>query len=374
MRILHLYKDYYPPIVGGMEMHMALLCREMKSRAEVEALVCSRSFRSRVRVVDGVRVTEVGELGRALSAPLAPLFPLFLRRGRYDILHFHLPNPTAEVSYLITRPPGAVVVQYQSDIVRQAFALKVYGPFLRKFLDRADAIIVSSPNYLETSEHLRTFKEKCHVIPLGIDLEELELRAGEELAVKELRDRYSGRFLLFVGVLRYYKGVDYLLEAMQQVEYPLVIVGNGPERHRLKRKTEELGLESKVHFTGAIGQRALVHYLHACELFVFPASHRSEAYGLSLVQALACGKPAISTELGTGTSFVNRDGETGLVVEPRNPRALADAMNRLMTDGSLGQRFGEKAKERARELFSKDKMVEEIWSLYQRLVAAKRRA
>ena len=367
MRILHIYKDYYPPIVGGMEMFMALLCREMKRRADVEALVCSRSLRSRVRSVEGVRVTEVGELFRVLSAPIAPAFPLFLKRARYDILHFHLPNPTAVMSYLITRPPGRVIVQYQSDIVRQAFALKTYGRFLRRFLGLADAIIVSSPNYLETSEHLAPFKKKCRVIPLGIDLDEFELKENEESSVKALQERYGGRFLLFVGVLRYYKGVDYLLEAMQQVDCPLVVVGDGPERQKLEGKRAALGLENKVQFTGQIEQRDLVQHLHACETFVFPASHRSEAYGISLVQALACGKPAVSTRLGTGTSFVNLDGETGLVVEPRDPDALADAINRLLDDDELRRRLGANGRERASTLFSKERTVEQIWNLYEQL-------
>ena len=371
MRVLHIYKDYYPPVVGGMEMCMALLCREMKSRADVEALVCARSPRSRVRSVDGVRVTEVGEICRILSAPVAPAFPLFLKRARYDVLHFHLPNPTAVMSYLLARPPGRVVVQYQSDIVRQAFALKVYGRFLKRFLELADAIIVSSPDYLESSEHLRSFKEKCRIIPLGIDLEEFELREGEEGGVAALQKQYGGRFLLFVGVLRYYKGVDYLLDAMKQVDCPLVIVGDGPERKALESKRASSGLQNKVHFTGQIGQRELVQHLHACEVFVFPASHRSEAYGLSLVQALACGKPAVSTRLGTGTSFVNVEDETGLVVEPRNPDALASAINVLLDDPELRRRFGAEGRERARKLFSKRKMVEEVWALYQELPLAR---
>jgi len=369
MRILHIYKDYYPPIVGGMEMSMALLCREMRARAEIEALVCSRSVRSRVRTVDNVRVREVGELGRALSAPLAPLFPLFLRRARYDILHFHLPNPTAVMSYLLARPPGRVVVHYHSDIVRQAFALRLYAPFLRKLLKLAQTIIVTSPNYLDTSDHLRPFRDKCRVIPLGIDLSELELRGVEKDGVQALREKYGGPFVLFVGVLRYYKGVQYLIEAMHQVDCQLVVVGDGPERPGLERMAEAAGLDHKVHFAGQIAQRELVKHFHACEMFVFPGSHRSEAYGLSLVQALACGKPAVSTRLGTGTSFVNIDGETGLVVEPRDPAALANAINNLLNDAPLCRRFGAQASERARTLFSKEKMVSDMWALYQELLS-----
>jgi rhamnosyl/mannosyltransferase len=371
MRILHIYKDYYPPIIGGMEMSMALLCRKMRTRAEVEALVCSRSIRSRVRTVDGVRVTEVGELGRILSAPIAPAFPLAMKRAPFDILHFHLPNPTAVMSYLLARPAGTLVVHYHSDIVRQAFALRLYAPFLRRFLRLAGAIIVTSPNYLETSEHLQPFKEKCRVVPLGMDLDELELTEGEETGVQALQEKYGKPFLLFVGVLRYYKGVQYLIEAMREVDCPLVVVGDGPERLGLERMAETSGVGDKVHFAGEIAQRELVQHYHACEVFVFPGSHRSEAYGLSLVQALACGKPAVSTRLGTGTSFVNIDGETGLVVEPRDPTALAGAINSLLNDSASRRQFGARGRERARKLFSKEKMVTDIWGLYQELLSAR---
>jgi rhamnosyl/mannosyltransferase len=127
----------------------------------------------------------------------------------------------------------------------------------------------------------------------------------------------------------------------------------------------------KVHFAGEIAQRDLVQHYHACEVFVFPASHRSEAYGLSLVQALACGKPAVSTRLGTGTSFVNIDGETGLVVEPRDPTALAGAINSLLNDSASRRQFGARGRERARKLFSKEKMVTDIWGLYQELLSAR---
>jgi glycosyltransferase involved in cell wall biosynthesis len=208
------------------------------------------------------------------------------------------------------------------------------------------------------------------VIPLGIDLGELELRGAERTGVQALREKYGGPFVLFVGVLRYYKGVEYLVQAMRQVDCHLVVVGDGPERPRLERMAEASGLSGRIHFTGEIVQRELVQHYHACEVFVFPGSHRSEAYGLSLLQALACGKPAISTRLGTGTSFVNLDGETGLVVEPRDPAALAGAVNRLLNDAARRRRFGDQGKERARTLFSKEKMVSDMWALYQQMLSA----
>jgi len=367
MRVLHIYKDYYPPVYGGMEKYIALLCRGLRDHVDVEALVCSRRPTTRRRVVDGVRVTEAGEWGRLMSSPVSPVFPFCLRKARFDILHFHLPNPWAVGSYWAARPHGKVVVQYQSDIVRQARTQRLYEPMLRWFLHRADVVIAASPQYVESSPYLSDVKEKCRVVPLGIDLAELETTERRRTAVTALRARYRGRFILFVGVLRYYKGLPYLLEAMRDVECRLVIVGEGPEEQKLKQIVHELGLDDKVTFTGSISDEDKTVHLHACDLFVLPSSERSEAYGLSMVEALACGKPAVSTRLGTGVEFVNIDGETGISVPPRCPESLAAAINRLLDDDGLRRRLGAQARARAQRTFNIKDNIETLLGIYRDL-------
>ncbi len=369
MKVVHIYKDYCPPIYGGMEIHLANMCRRLDAFADVEALVCSRRLRSRVREVDGVVVTEVGEWGRFQSAPISPTFPLWLRRKKADILHFHLPNPTAVISYLIARPKAKVVVTYQSDIVRQAVALKVYKPFLDAFLKRAEVVFVSSPNYLEISPFLKAVAEKCIIRPLGIDPEDYRLPADDEAGIEALRDRYGGRFILFVGVLRYYKGLRYLVDAMPEIPCPLVIVGDGPERPTLERLVRERSLEERVFFAGRVSEKEKLRHLHACSVFVYPASERSEAFGIAMLEALACGKPAVSTRLGTGVEYVNLDGVTGLTVPPKDPSALAGAVCKLLEDSTLREKLGAAAKKRAVGEFSLDRTVECTLEVYRNLLS-----
>jgi len=366
-RVLHVYKDYFPPVYGGMEKYIASVCSMLQSHVDVEALVCSRRTRTRRRIVDGVHVTEAGEWGRLLSSPISPSFPFCLRKSRFDILHFHIPNPLAVASYWLARPAGRVVVQYQSDIVRQARTLRVYAPLLRWFLARADVVIAASPQYVQTSPFLNAVREKCRVVPLGIDLSALALTEQRRSHAAALRQRYGGRFVLFVGVLRYYKGLSYLLEAMRSVDCRLVIIGSGPEERRLKVMTGELGLEDRVTFTGTVSDEEKTAHLHACDLFVLPSSERSEAYGLSMVEAVSCGKPAVSTRLGTGVEFVNVDGETGFNVEPRNPAALADAINRLLDDDGLREQFGAQARARAQRTFDIADNVRAFMDIYSEL-------
>ncbi len=372
MRILQVYKDYYPPVVGGVEKHVAQLCNYFKQKYEVAVLVCNRGLFTRVENRDGVRVIKAGELGRIQSAPLPPTFPLWLRRIKADILHYHAPNPTCEFSYMVARPRGKVVVTYHSDIVRQQFLLKVYGPFLRKFLARADAVMPTSPIYVETSPFLREIRHKCTVVPLGIDTDMFDSVGKQmESEIHRVRGLFGSRFILFVGKLRYYKGLQFLIEAMPQVDAPLVIIGSGPMERHLKSLADTYRVSAKVHFVGELTERDLAVFYHACTLFVLPSVFRSEAYGLVQIEAHACGKPVVSTRLGTGVEFVNMDGKTGLVVPPADSKALARAINELLNDADRRERMGEFARKRARNELGLERMFRSIDSVYQRVLSQK---
>ena len=342
MKIVHIYKDFDPPIHGGMEHHMALMCWFQRQWAEVEALTCSRSWRTHVTDREGTRVTEVGEWGRFQSAPLSPMFVPHVARLRADIAVVHVPNPTAEIAWLLARPQAKLVVRYQSDIVRQASAKRVYAPVQRRFLERANLILVASQQYLDTSETLRDFRAKCAVVPLGIMPEEFVRPSNE--AVDAVRQRYGDGFVLFSGRHRYYKGIEYLVRAAKLIAAPVVIAGDGPERARCMALARELG--ATIAFPGELTHEELVAHLHACDVFAFPSVARSEAYGISMLEAHVAGKPVVATTLGTGVEFVNVHGVTGLNVPPRDPEALAVAINRLVGDPSLREQMGAAAKAR----------------------------
>jgi rhamnosyl/mannosyltransferase len=257
------------------------------------------------------------------------------------------------------------VITYQSDIVRQRSLLALYRPFLTRILRGADRIVATSPQYLQSSPYLSQVAHKYVVIPMGIDLERFHKPRSEE--VRELRNKYDTPLLLFVGMLRYYKGLEYLITALRDVKATLLVVGSGPMGEQWQNLTVRLGLADRVFFVGQHVED-LPAYYQACDLFVLPSSHRSEAFGLVQVEAMACGKAVVSTELGTGTSFVNLDGETGLVVAPRDSGALAQGINRLLGDDQLRTKMGEKAKQRAMREFSHEVMIDRVLELYQGLL------
>lgn len=282
-----------------------------------------------------------------------------------DVLHYHFPWPYMDVAHFLARPRKPSIVTYHSDIVRQRFFNQLYQPLMKRFLGSVDAIVATSPNYLASSPVLARFREKTQVIALGID----EALYPTPLAdrVEALRHRFGERFFLFVGVLRYYKGLHFLMQALAGCDWPVVIAGGGPERDRLRALAESLGVKT-VHFIGEVSEQEKMNLLQACHAFVFPSHLRSEAFGISLLESCMLGKPMISAEIGTGTSFVNRDGETGIVVPPANPAALRQAMGTLWESPDVAQRYGRAARAWFDALCGQAQFGQQYLALYERVL------
>lgn len=368
LSVLHIYKDFYPPVHGGIEDHLNLLCRTIRPYCDVRVLVsASGESRTRREVVDGIPVMRAGELMRVASAPICPSWPLHLRRLRADLYHFHFPNPTGDLSYWLSGARGKIVVTYHSDIVRQSTILPLYRPFLWRLLRKADAILPTSPQYLESSEYLKPFHDKCHVVPLAVDQRRFEPNPEIEARAAEWRAEWKAPMVLFVGRLRYYKGVDVLLRAAREVNARIAIVGDGPFEAPLRTAHRQLGLGDRVEFLGPQSEFELLALYRAANVCVLPSTHRSEALGLAMIEAMASGRPVVSTELGTGTSWVNQHGSTGLVVPPGDPVSLAAALNLLLGDPAMAERFGAAARVRARREFSHEVMGERVLRVYERV-------
>jgi glycosyltransferase involved in cell wall biosynthesis len=373
MKILHVYKDYHPPVRGGIEQTIEQMARAQVAEGHDVTVLCSAHGGRRTldERVDGVRVVRVGEVGRMWSAPLCPGMPAALAKLTADLVHLHYPNPTGEVSWLLARPRAPMVLSYYSDVVRQKAVMPVYGLFAERVLRGATRILVTSDRHLEHSRWLQRHRERTRVVPLGIDLERFGALEAHRPGGAALRQRLGTPLILFVGRLRYYKGLDVLLRAMPDVRGRLVIVGDGPERERLGALHASLGLGDRVTFAGDQDESSLLDHLAAADVGVLPSTYPSEVYGLSMVEMMACGIPVVCTELGTGTTFVNLNERTGLAVAPFDPAALAAALNRLLEDAALRARFGAAARERAHEVFSRPAMMRALMAVYAEARAAR---
>ncbi|MGQ9567569.1 MAG: glycosyltransferase [Anaerolineae bacterium] len=372
MRILHVYKDYYP-VLGGIENHIRLLAEGQAARGhQVAVLVTSLTPRTTVEDRGGVRVIKAGRAVALSSTPVSLSFPIYLARLRPDITHLHFPYPLGEMAHLLLGRGRPTVLTYHSDVVRQRGWLRLYRPLLRRVLRRADRIIATSPHYVASSPYLQEVAGRCRVIPLGI--EAARFARADLGAVGTLRARFGGPLLLFVGRLRYYKGLPHLLRALQGLpEARLLVVGDGPMRGTWEAEAQTLGLADRVYFLGEVPEGDLPAYYHACDLFVLPADQRSEAFGAVLLEAMASGRPVVSTDLGTGTSWVNRHGETGWVVPPADSEALRAAIQRLLGDEALRQRLGEEARRWAQE-FDVQVLVDRVLALYEEVLEEAGRA
>jgi rhamnosyl/mannosyltransferase len=257
------------------------------------------------------------------------------------------------------------VLSYHSDIIKQRTLLKFYAPLMNQFLGSMDRILVASPNYQRSSETLKPFADKTVVVPYGLNQAEYPTVSAQTR--EQWRQRVPEKFFLFVGVLRYYKGLDSLLSALEGVDYPVVILGAGPQELELKAQAEKLQLRN-VLFVGRLDDEDKACLLQMCYALVFPSHLRSEAFGISLLEASMYGKPMISCEIGTGTTYVNIHEETGLAVPPNAPVALREAMRRLWDDPALTERFGANALLRFQKLFTADHMCASTAQVYREVL------
>jgi len=369
LKILYIYKDYYP-VVGGIENHIRMLAEALAQQGhEIRVLVTHPTAKTHIEEMNGVQVIKAGRLATISSAPISLSLFAWVHRLEADITHLHFPYPIGELAYLLAGHSRKMVITYHSDIVRQKYLLQIYKPFLYRLLARADKITVSSPNYIQSSPYLRPLADKCVVIPHGTDLSRFAETEAVRQQAQDIRQRYGTPLILFVGLLRYYKGVSFLIEAMPTIEAKLLVVGQGPEGKKWQALSQQLGLEGKVIFLGRVSDEDLVALYHACDVFVLPAIHRSESWGAVQVEAMACGKPVVCTELGTGTSFVNVHGQTGFVVPPKDSVALAEAIRTLLQNEQLRQEMGQRARQRALREFSLPTMVERVLNLYHQVLS-----
>lgn len=367
MKILHVYKDYYP-VIGGIENHVRLVAEQQAAAGhDVTVLVTSRGAGTETLELNGVHVIKAARLAHVASTPLSVSLPYRLWRERPDVTHLHYPYPVGEVAQLAFGRSRHTLLSYHSDVVKQQAILKLYRPTMERVLRSVDRILVATPNYLATSETLAGFESKCEIMPYGIDRAPFVNADPDEAAA--LRAEYGpGPLLLFVGVLRYYKGLSYLLDAMPRVapEARLLIAGDGPMGPELREQASALGLGERVGFLGRVPDEALPALYRAADLFVLPASQRSEAFGLVMVEAMSAGTPVICTELGTGTSFVNQHDTSGLVIAPRDPDALAAGINTVLSDEALRQRLAAGAVAHS-AYFSVERMMADLDRVYAEL-------
>lgn len=374
MRILHVFKTYYPDTIGGVEQVIAQLATALNRHGhENRVYTVSPDPRpAMVRRPEG----EVHRSPLTLEVASVPLsfrsLWQFREHARWaDVVHYHYPWPAADVLHFLWARRKPSVVTYHADIVKQKWGLKLYTPVRELFLRSVDAVVATSPAYRESSEVLAALPREVQVIPLGLD--EAGYAAPSQEDLRRWRERVGEGFFLFVGVLRYYKGLHTLVEAARGLPGRIVIAGDGPERAALQRQAEQAGL-SNLEFVGQVSDDDKACLLHLCGAFVFPSHVRTEAFGMSLVEASIFGKPMVTCDIATGTTYVNEEGVTGHVVPPQDPSRLHAAMQDLLRRPEAARAMGRAARERYERLFTAEAMAARYEALYSEVTGALIRA
>jgi rhamnosyl/mannosyltransferase len=371
MKVVHVFKDCYPPTTGGIEQHMSLLCRRLAETMDVTILAPSRSARRTEETIGRVRILRVPEFGRFASTPICPTAPLELHRLHPDLVHLHFPNPMGDLTHLLGVPGRPLVMTYHADIIKQRIFLPLYRPVLSLLFKMARRIIFSAGENIAFSFVPPSCRGKCAVVPFGVEIEAFSPRGTENLEIESLRKKCGGEALvLFVGAARYYKGIEVLLRAMAPVKGRLVLAGRDTQNDSLQNRARELGIRDRVLFCGEVPESRLRVLLNAADIFVLPSIDRCETFGIGQLEAMACSKPVISTDLPTGVRSVNRHGVTGLVVSAGDSDALAGALNLLVSNPGLRAEFGRNARKRVELEFCADRMVSRTSEVYREVLGS----
>lgn len=395
---LHIGK-YYPPFSGGIENFLADLLETLRgSRVKTAAIVHDHrpGLRGEITTQSNegtgankpcsvssqpLRLYRVPAFGRMLYAPVSPQFPGWLRRAIRlecpDILHVHLPNTSA--FWALSLPEARRlpwVIHWHADVVsstldrRLKLAYPLYRPFEQRLLGRAVSVIVSSPPYLECSQALRPWREKCRVVPLGLDPSRIPDVSQEARHEAEAAWGDAGLRILSVGRLTYYKGHEYLIRALQAVPGTrALIVGEGERRRCLQSSISTLGLDGSAVLKGGLPAEQLHALMMTCDCVCLPSVERTEAFGMVLLEAMAHGKPTVVCDIpGSGVSWVVRNGETGLIVPPADPAALSEAFRALRADPAAVSRMGREGRRRYRAMFQIDRVGTEVRQIYEEIL------
>lgn len=372
LKVLHVGK-YYPPVAGGMERVVQTLCTVARDRLDSRVLAFDRGASTIAEVVDGVPVTRVATLGQAGSVPVAPTFAAHLRRADADVIIMHEPNPWALLSMLIARPRIPYAIWFHSDVVRPRLQYRLfYAPVARPAYTGARRFVVSSPALAAESPVLRAYRERVAVIPFAIDASAWEATSATARRAAELRATARRPIVLFLGRLVAYKGVDVLIKAVAPLSLHLVIAGEGPMRDPWTRSAAAHHDRASVEFTGAVPDHEVKAWMQAADMLVLPSITSAEAFGVVQLEAMASGIPVISTSVASGVAWVNRHGETGLVVPPGDVQALRTAIASLIADPLSRTRLGAGGLARVRSEFTMTAMADRLVALCHAVAADRR--
>jgi len=338
----------------------------------VKVLCANEPPSKKEEIISGIEVKRLPYIAKIANTNLTPTLPLEIARSDFDVLHAHLPTPwSADWSMILAKLKNKpLILSYYNDII--GFGLSDYvarfynSTALKLVLKQAARIIIIQENYLKSSHYLSPYKEKVVVVPCGVDIEKFR-------PIKMEENMYTLFFLSVLDEFHHYKGLDYLLQALKEVkkELPqvkLIVGGKGKLLPFYEEKTRNLGLNDNVEFLGFIPEEKLINYYNQCQAFVLPSiSSVQEGFGIVALEALACGKPVISTEIVGIAEEIKKNG-LGAIVPPRNTKALAESIISILSTTRTSQKLSKNCRKLVEDKYTWKRVAKLTEGVYQELI------
>ena len=368
IKLLHIYKSFFPETQGGVEQYIYNVCVSLQKYNIQSRILCtSKTARNKTSYFfKGIEVITYPETFHAASCPISLQYLLnFYQEIKWaDIIHYHYPWPFADILPLIHSTKIPQITTYHSDIVKQKLLKTILKPIDQMFLGKTDKIIATSNQYASSSKNLIKFKEKVEIVAICLD-KNIYPKA-QKIECTKIQKKFGTKFLLFIGQLRYYKGLHLLIEALKNTKANLVIIGSGPLEKKIIKEIKSASLDN-VHLLGKVDEQTKINYISSCYSVILPSHLRSEAFGISLLEGCMLGKPLISCRIGTGTEYVNKHNYNGLVAEP-NIESLSNAINILLRNPTKAKEMGQNSIKRFDKHFSIDLLGKKIHNIIKLLV------
>ncbi len=385
MKILFIVPYFYPKPGGqtNYAYQIALGLKRLGHDIVVITLNHERVSHAILEDVNGLKTYRLPMTARLSNTPVSiswrKEFKKILRAEKPDVINAHLPWPF--MGDFAERVRGSIpfIVTYHNDLVKDTFiagtlAKMTYMFGANKTLRKADAVIATSAYYAAVSPYLKNLPKPIDIVPPGVDLHLFNREADASWLKNNYRNCYTILFVSQMDKTHAHKGLDILISTASLLkkkgyDLQLIAVGRGDAIEYYKEYAKKEGFADIV-LPGYVSDDDLPKYYAGADVLILPTTTSAEGFGMVLIEANACGTPVIGTHAG-GIPQAIQDGITGLLVEPKNIPALAEAIEKLHNDRQLAEAMGKAGAIRAEKEFGWDGLVAKTESIFKRAIEEK---
>jgi rhamnosyl/mannosyltransferase len=374
MKHIVIIGKYYPPEFGGVERYTYEVARVAAEMHRVTVLVHNTGPGDSIEHGGNITVIRCGTNKVISSQPISLSMFAHMRSLRPDLVHFNAPNFWAAMMLILSRYKGPLIVTHHADVFGRPFLRRAVMPIYHRLIRKATCIVVNSLKNVSTSNDLLPDAGPFVAIPHGVDATAYQIDDADREKLAAERRRLFGDVPVvgFVGRFVRYKGLSVLIDAVARLDdVHVLMIGDGPLRSQTEDQVRAAGISDRVHFLGNLDEQGKIRSLAMMDLLLLPSVDTTEAFGVAQIEAQLMEVPVVASRLPTGLTDVTIDNETGLLVPPRDPEALAKAISRLLHDRDLAARLGRAGHAHALKYFTLDVFRQRLHELFETILSGR---